>query len=508
MNAFGILVGKPVRLAAVLLTAALAVAAAVAGLGGTFAAPSDIVVDLQNESGIPAEMTLAVGETQQLSVSYLYGAYSSHSDIAAIEYTEGSSFNNIRIQGKAAGFVTITFGTKRGLLAQNNYLVTDSRNISKYTIKNNGEMYFAVPKATGAPGNPGAPAEPGTVKPSPVTVREGTAGTIVWSSLNEKVAKVGTDGTITAVGKGATAILGSFTDKWGAKRILHILVGVGVYLSADNMQGELLELIARGEEILAEKDASGESPYTNASQNLLSSAVAYGRGVMNFSAPPENQVQTAIDALKDAIGNMQPKPKEGFTITSIMISPPANLTYVPWVVAGGTMQFEAIIQGEGNFPRDVTWQVSGNKSSGTSISAGGLLTIAPDESATGLAIHATSTADSTKTTHTGITISYPESDVTISPAGPIDILAGGTQAFSATLDVTGEPTHVIWKVIGAKAGGTNITTAGVLTVAADEPAGQITVQCSYQFNLGNPQTGAGVGMGEKPHDITVNVKLP
>ena len=399
MDTYGLTMKKPLKLLAVLLTAGVVLAAvAAAGVGGTLAAPDDIVVDLKNESGVPADMTLAAGETQRLSVSYLYQAYGSNPDVATVEYTEGSSFNNVRILGKTAGTVAISFGTKRGLLVQSNYLVTDSRNVSKYTIKDNGEVYFAVPSAPGAPGS---------TKPSPVTVREGNAGTISWSSMNEKVARVGTNGAITAVGKGATVIVGNFTDKWGVKRVLLVMVGVGVYLSGDNNLGKLLEFIEQGEALLAERDEDGESPYSNNSRKVLSGAVEMGLSVFNPDSAAIEHLQTIMDFFDNALNNMEPRMKEGFKIKSMWISPPDTLGYVPTVNAGGTMQFEVFFEGEGTIPKEAVWQVSNNKSSSTRINTNGLLTVASDETADTLAIRATNAADSHATRQVTIRVSHP-----------------------------------------------------------------------------------------------------
>ena len=305
------------KLIALLLTAAMMVAALAAQLGGTFAAPGDVVVELQCESGITSSAyTLEVGATKKYNVTYLYKAYSSDSRKLGLSFVKGSATDNLTIEGKAAGVVSVSYGTETGFLSLINYQVTDSRNISKYTLKNNGELYFSIPKTPTT----------GASKPAPVVVNtaanEGNLNTVTWSSMNEKVAKVNaTTGVITAMGKGATIIVGSFTDKWGEPRVMHILVGVGIYLSDNSDLGELLELIAEGEKVLAEKDGNGDSPYTQDSLDNLKDAVDQGKGVVDMGNPSTSQIKDAIDDLKDALANMQEKLGEG------VIGPDSNGNY-------------------------------------------------------------------------------------------------------------------------------------------------------------------------------------
>ena len=283
----------PAKFIAVLLIAALAATAILAQLGGTLAAPADVVVTLQCETGIPQSSHVEKGIPTDLTVFYLTEARSSDTSIATATYTPGQT-GSARITGITAGVVHLIYGNIEGRVGALMVQITDSDNISGYTLKEGGNMYFTVP----------ATASQRVTKSSPVVSTIGLFNRITWSSLNTSVATVASNGAITSIGKGATVIIGKFTDKWGTPRDLHILVGVGVYLDNSSGLGRLLDLIAEGERILAERDDTGQSPYTQASINTLQNAVNQGKNVVNSENPTDQQVNTAITNLENAINNM------------------------------------------------------------------------------------------------------------------------------------------------------------------------------------------------------------
>jgi formylglycine-generating enzyme required for sulfatase activity len=68
------------------------------------------------------------------------------------------------------------------------------------------------------------------------------------------------------------------------------------------------------------------------------------------------------------------------------------------VAKNGTARFSAEVAGTAT-PAAVTWSVAGAAKDGTAINAGGLLTVAADETAQSLTVKATSTADGGKLRH-------------------------------------------------------------------------------------------------------------
>ena len=87
------------------------------------------------------------------------------------------------------------------------------------------------------------------------------------------------------------------------------------------------------------------------------------------------------------------------TVTGVTVSP-ATAT----VQKGNTKQFTVAVNGTKNPPKTVTWSVSGNTKTGTSISTGGLLTVAEDETADTLNVTATSTFNTDKSGTATVTV--------------------------------------------------------------------------------------------------------
>ena len=281
--------GLSAKLIAILATAVLVASVLAVNLGASLAAPAAIDVALECESGIPAANHIEVGQTKSLGTSYLFEAHSTEPAKAAVIYTQGSGLDNLKTTGLGAGVASVSFGTVRGVLSTVRYQIVDSNNISAYTIRDGGEVYFTAP---------------GAEKTSPVKVTAGRFDRIAWQSMNTGVASVDENGRITANGKGAAIIVGSFIDKWGVPRDLHILAGVGVKLS-DSDLGNLLELIEKGEAIL-KNDPDG---YTTDSLHDLEDAVAGGKDVVNSVEPGDREVNDAIKELEDAIAGMDKRPQ-------------------------------------------------------------------------------------------------------------------------------------------------------------------------------------------------------
>jgi endo-1,4-beta-xylanase len=90
------------------------------------------------------------------------------------------------------------------------------------------------------------------------------------------------------------------------------------------------------------------------------------------------------------------------SVTDVTVSPAS-----PSVAKGTTQQFSATVTGTNGPAQTVTWSVTGGIT-GTSITAnGGLLTVASGETAATLTVKATSTADTTKSGTTTVTVTEP-----------------------------------------------------------------------------------------------------
>ena len=199
------------KVLSVVLALLIATTAIGYGLNDTFAS-DDVTVTLAPPTGFTASTTMEVGETRYLSVSNLYQARSGDLTLATVAFDRNITTNNIETTGEKAGIVTVAYGTIYGLVNTARYLVTDSRNISKYTLHNNGEAIFENADDTALP--------------APVTF-DGSNPVVLWSSTNSVVATVSAAGVITPVANGAAIVVGTFVDKWGRDQDVHILVIVG-----------------------------------------------------------------------------------------------------------------------------------------------------------------------------------------------------------------------------------------------------------------------------------------
>jgi len=191
--------------------------------GVTLADTGNIEVILKAEAGISESNTLEVGLTKSMKVPNLYDASSNNRPVATVKFTRGSSANNLSVTGVSAGVAVVAYGTNSGTVSSERYQITDSSNISEFTLTGGGKVYFDEAVGT---------------KPIPMTVAEGKGDikTVTWKSHDTSVATVDSkSGAITAVDDGVTTILGEFTDKWGTPRIVKVVALVGH--SKDNSLG-------------------------------------------------------------------------------------------------------------------------------------------------------------------------------------------------------------------------------------------------------------------------------
>lgn len=125
-------------------------------------------------------------------------------------------------------------------------------------------------------------------------------------------------------------------------------------------------------------------------------------------------------------------------VDSVSVTPATEKLTQGW---NWVRQFNAqVTTNEGVSPA-VTWSVEGATSTGTTISADGLLSVAADETASSLTVVATSVVDRTKTSSAHITLTPPGTAgvVVKAKATPASIVGGGT--FTLNVDVRAQSQH-------------------------------------------------------------------
>jgi hypothetical protein len=190
------------------------------------------------------------------------------------------------------------------------------------------------------------------------------------------------------------------------------------------------------------------------------------------------------------------------TITSVTVSPQS-----PDVAQGQQRQFTASVIGT-NYPvQTVTWAVTGNSKSGTTISANGLLSIAADETATTLTVRATSTFDISKSGTSTVNVLVPTvTSVTVSPQNP-SVAKGYQHQFTSSVIGTNSPVQTVtWAVTGNGKPGTTISTSGLLSIAADETATTLTVRATSTFDISKSGTST-VSVTAPDVELYVNTSI-
>jgi len=156
-------------------------------------------------------------------------------------------------------------------------------------------------------------------------------------------------------------------------------------------------------------------------------------------------------------------------VNSIKVSPDSVL-----VMQGQSHQFSAVVNGTVPWT-SVSWALAGNLVNETSINSSGLLIIADNEIAERLTITATSDADNSKSDTSIVSVPAIIVNVVVDPA-EATLINGETLQFCAVVNGSNSLSKsVIWDVTGG-VDGTNIDTAGLLTVAQDETAKSLTIK--------------------------------
>ena len=225
-------------------------------------------------------------------------------------------------------------------------------------------------------------------------------------------------------------------------------------------------------------------------------AQGVARGVQNQTFPglTNGREYTFTVYGVDSAGNKHPvngakfyiPPPPAAIVTGVTVSPS-----VATVAQGTTQQFSATVVGSNDPPQTVTWSVTGG-TTGTSISAGGLLTVGANQTPGALTVRATSTADNARSATAGVTVPVPPptvTGVTVNP-GTVTVAQGTTQQFSATVTGTNNPPQTVtWTVTGGTTG-TSISSSGLLTVGANQAPGALAVRATSTLDTSRNGTAA------------------
>lgn len=130
-------------------------------------------------------------------------------------------------------------------------------------------------------------------------------------------------------------------------------------------------------------------------------SIDYASQPVDLQITVENGVTSIVD-----LGDVTAAP----AITGVTVTPTS-----PSVESGGQQQLSAIVTSAGGWcDQTVNWTVTGARSSGTSISADGLLTVAEDETATSFTVTATSVQDVSVSSSVTVTVAFTNPKIMLS----------------------------------------------------------------------------------------------
>jgi uncharacterized protein YjdB len=189
--------------------------------------------------------------------------------------------------------------------------------------------------------------------------------------------------------------------------------------------------------------------------------------------------ETATTLTVTATSNFDASKKGTATVTVTPAPAVTGVSVTPSTASvqqGNTQQFSATVTVVGDANTAVTWSVTGNNSTGTTISTGGSLSVAANETATTLTVTATSNLDASKKGTATVTVTATDiavTEVTILPKAQT-VTAGEQVAFSATVapqNATNQ--NVTYSIVSG--GGFGILSENVLTTTS---AGTIVVRAT------------------------------
>jgi len=168
-------------------------------------------------------------------------------------------------------------------------------------------------------------------------------------------------------------------------------------------------------------------------------------------------VTSKRDKTKSATAKVTVTKGEPQKVLSVTVTPKTAV-----VARGGTQDFQAEVEVENNAPTQVEWTVSGNTSTKTTVSTGGVLSIDINEGNGPLTVTATSTFDSEKSGSAVVTVLNPLP----TPAKPT-LDASGVASWNALANETDVVSYTVQLLIG----GENVTGEGASkTVDKGSPA--------------------------------------
>jgi len=260
----------------------------------------------------------------------------------------------------------------------------------------------------------------------------------------------------------------------GCGSLFGIFSGAVTIRSVNNLSsvrlGGTLQFRATGRDIVwsVSSTSDGIGPVANGTD--ISSS-----GVLTVS-PGETSIYLYVIAVSARNDKSAYKQIRVVTVSGVTVSSSSQS-----VVCGRTLQLRASVTGNNNPDNVVTWKVSSNAagtgavSSGTYISASGLLTAAIHETVPMLYVTATSVVDPSKSGSVAISVIVPiVTGVTVSPSNQ-SIIRGRSFQFSASVTGINDPVSTVtWRVssnaagTGAVTAGTGISANGSLTVSPNE----------------------------------------
>ena len=233
-------------------------------------------------------------------------------------------------------------------------------------------------------------------------------------------------------------------------------------------------------EVAAELDeAHPEMDYTGSSYAKFKAELDKCYALIKADDSNEFEVEQARIKLEAAMRGLVED--NGATVTGVAVDP-ATIT----LDRGVSQKFTATVTGEGDPTQAVTWTLSGNQSSKTTIKADGTLKISVEETAETLTVTATSKLDEEKSATATVTVTEevvpPTITVTITPDElKVSADPGQKGQFTATVEGAEDDNSVVWTISGNTDQNTLIEN-GQLFLGTDETASEMTVTATSVEN--------------------------